>query len=242
MNVNLDLDDPLKDNWKEFLNKSKGSKGNIFLSWWGYVNAPIQSKLHWDFCWDGVKPRINLNPKKKTFVYAGKFADYGGINDLISLINSFKQKDVFFDFYGKDFHQALFNLSQIDSRVRIHGFVNDDVLEKACSEAWAFLNSRDVNFHGTRMIFPSKFLFYLKFKKPILSPPLPGVSPEYLLALTIIENNLNSEWLQAMYLIYNYTQEDFELYGENIENLLESRKIDNYSKKVNEYIINLNHL
>jgi hypothetical protein len=241
VNVNLDLDDPLKDNWKEFLNKSKGSQGNIFLSWWGYVNAPIKSKLHWDFCWDGAKPFINLIPKVKIFVYAGKFADYGGINDLISLISSFKEKDVFFDFYGKDYNQNLFTLSQFDSRVRIHGFVTDDVLEKACSEAWAFLNPRDVNFHGTRMIFPSKILFYLKFKKPILSPPLPGVSPEYLPALTLIENNSNTEWLQAMYLIYNYSEDDFKIYGENIENLLESRKIDNYSKKVNKFLINLNH-
>lgn len=80
-NVILYLDDPIKDNWKAFLSKSKGSEGNIFLPWWGYINIPIKPKLNWDFCWDGGKPLVNLNRNLKIFVYIEKFADYGGIND-----------------------------------------------------------------------------------------------------------------------------------------------------------------
>lgn len=94
------------------------------------------------------------------------------------------------------------------------------------------MNPLDINFYGTRIIFPSKILFYLKFKRPIYSPQLPGVSPKYSPALTLIENNLYAEWLQSKYLIYNYSEEDFKIYGERIENLLESRKIDNYRKKL----------
>ena len=180
VNVVLDLDDPMVDGWVAFKEATAASRGNVFLSWWGYCHAPGDAKLHLDGGWE-VAPAYSTaaSSDTKTFIYAGKFAGYGGIGEILEAIRGYSRPDVFFDFYGKGSCEQLSQLAAADPRVRIRGFVPDAELEEACRKAYAFLSPRDLDFQGTRMIFPSKLLFYLKFRKPVLSPLLPGLSPEY---------------------------------------------------------------
>jgi glycosyltransferase involved in cell wall biosynthesis len=194
VNVVLDLDDPMVDGWVAFKEATAASRGNVFLSWWGYCHAPGHAKLHLDGGWETApapappvaaapsapaRPFPPLAAQPKTFIYAGKFAGYGGIGEILEAIRGYPRTDVFFDFYGKGSCEQLSQLAASDPRVRIRGFVPDAELEEACRKAYAFLSPRDLDFQGTRMIFPSKLLFYLKFRKPVLSPLLPGLSPEY---------------------------------------------------------------
>jgi glycosyltransferase involved in cell wall biosynthesis len=190
VNVVLDLDDPTVDGWIAFKEATAASRGNVFLSWWGYCHAPGDAKLHLDGGWEatpapaGPAPACapSLPPPSalpKTFIYAGKFAGYGGIGEILDAIRQYPRQNVFFDFYGKGSCEELSQLAASDPRVRLRGFVPDAELEEACRKAYAFLSPRDLDFQGTRMIFPSKLLFYLKFRKPVLSPLLPGLSPEY---------------------------------------------------------------
>ena len=171
----LDLDDPLDDDWVSFERDINGSDGSVFLSWWGFSNSRVYPKIHLDSGWDGPLPIVN-EALDNNFLYAGKMSDEGGIGKLIDVINNFPDDSVYFDFYGKGKNEKLLQLAKVDKRVRLFGFVTDDQLKMACCKASVLLSPRDVDFQGTKMIFPSKILYYLKFGKPIISDRLPGLS------------------------------------------------------------------
>lgn len=225
VNIVLDLDDPTEDNWKRFLEDTEGSKGSVFLSWWGYENAPIKNKLHLDGGWDGELPAADSpdSNKEKIFIYAGKLADYGGINEIIAAIKELKAPDVFFDFYGKGSSPALNELAAADQRVRIRGFVSDAELDEACRTAMSFLSPRDINFHGTRMIFPSKLLFYLKYQQPVLAPMLPGVADDYKYVLLPPADSSAKAWADAMQQVLDMSQAEKEQRRDRIKQFITNK-------------------
>lgn len=235
VNVVLDLDDPTKDNWARFLKDTIGSKASIFLSWWGFQNAPIRNKLHLDGGWHGELPIIQKNGNK-ILLYAGKFAKFGGIQDIIDAIEIFPLEDVIFEFYGKDYYQPLTDLAIRDKRVHIMGFVSDEQLNRACMNATAFLSPREIDFQGTRMIFPSKILFYLKFQKPILSAMLPGLSPEYKEVLIAPLNNTPNDWALTMEKIIRFSEDDLTLIAEKSRKLLEKKKWENQAASLLKFM------
>jgi len=208
INIILDLDDPSVDNWKNFLSDTLGSDGSVFLSWWGYENAPIKNKFHLDCGWNGELPTVNYTDEIK-FIHAGKNAKYGGTDELIEVIRNCRLEYVSFHFYGKDSYSTLTQLAELDKRVVLHGFVSNEELDEACRNATAFLSPRELNFQGTKMIFPSKLLTYLKYQKPIISAILPGLSPDYSDLLIVPETNDSNGWNDAINKILNYTEIEF---------------------------------
>lgn len=240
INLVLDLDDPERDNWGNFLNSTNKAKGNVFLSWWGYVNAPINNKLHLDAGWDGKYPQIVYDSLPKRFVYAGKLSKEGGIDDLINTIRIFPRQDVQFDIFGKGNNPDLNSLASVDSRVKLHGFVTDDILDQVCRMATGFLSPRDTNFHGTKMVFPSKLLFYLKYRKPIVSSLLPGLSPEYHNILIIPDSNSPLDWSNAIDSIINKDTLNLKQLSERIDIFLESRLWNVQAQKLYDYVKSLN--
>lgn len=235
VNVVLDLDDPTIDNWAKFRKDTDCSQGSIFLSWWGYENAPISNKLHLDGGWSGELP-VNKFSNEKVFLYAGKLADYGGINEIINSIKDFSHDGVYFDFYGKGNNEKLNALAAVDHRVRIKGFVEDDVLDQACREATAFLSPRDISFQGTRMIFPSKLLFYLKYRKPVLSPMLPGLSPEYSNVLFQPKDTSSVGWVEAMKSVLNLSKQELSNLADRIGIFISQKRWEQQASRLVEFI------
>lgn len=199
VNIVLDFDDPEKDSWLGFKKLTNSTDGHVFLSWWGFKHAPVKNKLHLDSGWDGICcSNENVNYQTKIFIYAGKIADYGGITEIINSIKLFPNTDVRFDFYGNGEHEGLNELAKYDQRVIIKGFVSDEDLNIACQNAYAFLAPQDVNSSSNKLTFPSKILFYLKFKKPIISQTLPGLSPDYNSVLIHPSENTAIGWAKTM--------------------------------------------
>jgi len=236
INIVLDLDDPSEDKWGKFLNDTDGSFGSVFLSWWGYNNAPVRNKLHLDGGWDGELVDYD-EPEEKVFLYAGKMAKYGGILEVIDAINSFSAQNVRFEFYGKGTCKELEELAKKDPRVRINGFVSDDELDIACKKAFAFLSPRDREFQGTKMIFPSKILFYLKYLRPVITPSLPGLSPDYDDALVSLVNNSTEEWVSAMEGLLAESPEEKVKRQTAIATLMGRKKWEDQAQALKEFIL-----
>lgn len=238
INLILDLDDPIKDNWKKFLKDTIGSKGFIFLSWWGFLNSPVKSKMHLDGGWYGELPELEQN-NNIVFLYAGKFDVYGGIDEIINAILLIKDDNIVFEFYGKDYYQPLVDLSLHDNRVKLLGFVTDQELDAACRRVTAFLSPREYDFQGTKMIFPSKILFYLKYQKPIISALLPGVSPEYNDVLISPSDNTPQAWVDSMHKVIYFTKTEQNLIIEKSKLLLDKKEWKMQTQRVVEFIENL---
>lgn len=238
INLILDLDDPIIDNWEKFSKDTIGSKGFIFLSWWGFQNSPVKNKIHLDGGWSGKLPKPEQN-NNIVFLYAGKFDVYGGIDEIINAIQLIKDDNIVFEFYGKDYYQPLVDLSLIDSRVKLFGFVTDEQLDAACRKATAFLSPREFDFQGTKMIFPSKILFYLKYQKPIISALLPGLSPEYNEVLISPTDNTPKAWVDSMHKVICFTKTEQNLIIEKSKLLLHKKEWKMQTQRVVQFIENL---
>lgn len=235
INVVLDLDDPEIDNWSSFKKDTEGSQGAIFLSWWGFQNSPLQNNLHMDSGWSGVLPAYKI-PDKKVFIYAGKMAEYGGVNVLVEAIKRIDRSDIIFKFYGKGSNAKLNELARVDKRVELGGFVTDEELNRVCENAYAFLSPRDNNHQGTKMIFPSKILFYLKYQKPIISSFLPGMSPDYKNVLIEPDDDSVSAWKKEIEGICNYSSIDMKKVQEKTIILLEKKTWQKQGEKVLNFV------
>lgn len=222
INVILDLDDPEKDNWQKFLNDTSGASANIFLSWWGYNNAPGIKKLHLDCGWSGNLPKYKIN-HKKIIVYAGKMAEYGGINTIIEAIRLVKDPNVVFKFFGKGTNNKLTALAKIDCRIKVNGFVTDEELQSKCENAYAFLSPREMSHQGNKMIFPSKILYYLTFRKPVISPILPGVAPDYYNLLVVPKEDSIQAWADSINDVLDYSSSEQNTIKTKTEQFLDSK-------------------
>lgn len=233
--VVLDLDNPEKNNWQVFLNDSEGSRGCTFLSWWGYQNAPIENKHHMDCGWNGTLPEIKNN-ELKTFLYAGKYSKAGGLDEIINAITLFKDDNIVFEFYGKDHYPKLLELASDDKRVKVMGFVTDEELDIACQNATAFLSPREFDYQGTKMVFPSKILYYLKYRKPIISAMLPGLSPDYENLLVKPSENTPTAWAATMKEVLELSSTELAIIAEKTNTLLEKKKWKNQAASLINFI------
>ncbi len=238
VNLILDADDPRNDNWDFVKRKTSGSDASVLLSWWAYQNAPIDKKLHLDSGWTGSLPPNKIH-SEKIFLYAGKMLDDGSFKGLIETIEMIDDKSVFFDFYGKGTNHDLIKLSKENPNVRIRGFVTDEELDIACSQATAFLSPRDETNQENIMIFPSKILVYLKYKKPIISPILLGIAPEYNNVLLTTPHNTPKEWNDLINRIITNVDDIIEKTKTKTEELLEHKKWSSQTKRLITFISEL---
>lgn len=231
----LDLDDPSLDNWSFYSKETFRSWGSVFLSWWGYNNAPAKRKLHLDCGWSGKLPDTST-PSKKTIIYAGKLSALGGVDHFLQVIKLVNRHDVEFHFYGKGHSIALKNASLSDTRIKIKGYVTEEELDKACSKATAFVSPRDVESSQTKMVFPSKIMHYLKYRKPILSPSLPGISPEFTEVLFHPYSNDILDWKDAVDKVIDLPKPELEMLEKKVLKFLHKRTWSNLGLELLNFI------
>jgi glycosyltransferase involved in cell wall biosynthesis len=216
VNIVLDLDDPTPDCWKCFSHETREAAAAVFLSWWGFCNAPVERKLHLDGGWEGEFPDFQVS-RENVFVYAGSMWKYAGFEAVVDAIRLLPDKNVRFDFFGNGVHEDLQKLAAVDSRVCIRGFIPEAELKLECRKAMGFLCPRDLDHHGTKMIFPSKLLFYLMFQKPVITPQLPGLSPDYNAVLISPSASSPVGWRDAMKHVLALGAEERAMLGERIK-------------------------
>jgi len=241
VNMVLDLDDPARDNWNAFKHATRRASAAVFLSWWGFCNAPIKQKLHLDCGWEGDFPKVK-NSDNNVFVYCGSMGNFGGIRDIVEAIRIFPHNNVRFDFFGKGFNEELKRLAATDRRVRFCGFIPDAELEQECQKATAFLCPRNLEYQGTKMIFPSKLLFYLKFQKPVICPHIPGLSPDYYNVLISPPSNKPEDWTATMREVLALSEEAKNALSTRIRSFLLTKKWDLQAAKLIAFLKELNEL
>lgn len=151
----------------------------IFLSFYYYNKFKYKNKYFLDGgvnvsnfnCGDRVKG-------VKTIIYAGSQAKLTGIYDFIEIFKKFDNKNFELLIFGKIEDKGIIELVKNDSRIKLKGFVSSEELKEECKKAYAFINPRQNSTEGN-MTFPSKLLFYLQFRKPILSTNTFSLAPKY---------------------------------------------------------------
>ena len=94
----------------DYLRRTRMARGHVFLSWWGYQNAPVEHKLHLEGGWDGAV-LYPQNEVSDTFVYMGTISKLTGIDQLAKAIKLCRRKDIRFEFYGRGEEPELKSLA-----------------------------------------------------------------------------------------------------------------------------------
>ena len=190
----LDGDDPRGDNWKKLLHDNRYADGVVFLSWWMYKNYPVQNMplLHMDGGADGFKGILpsttNDHPqttKKYTLVHTGALDYWRGLDFMKEVVHQCKRTDVRFLFCGKCDKSKRWAEFGNDPRVEVMGLLPDGELDEICRNADVLLSVREPKVGDNAVNYPSKIPQYLSYGKPIVSTPVPSLSPEYSTVLEI---------------------------------------------------------
>jgi hypothetical protein len=181
--LNLDFDD-VGDNWSTFKNQAGDADGHLFLSHWGYENAPVHQKIHLDSGVSTLAENFGVCRKGNTVnvVYLGKLSKSGGLDILLALPQMISDPNVRFIYGGKGYSQDISKLNALaasDSRVDFRGFVEDSDVAELFECADVFINPRDPDAVVNDMVFPSKIMHYLQTGKTVVSTWTKGLDPIY---------------------------------------------------------------
>jgi glycosyltransferase involved in cell wall biosynthesis len=139
----------------------------------------------------------NKKKKNKIILYAGTIGGHAGVSYLIKAFNQIKNNRVELWLCGKGHDHDIEKLIDTDKRIKLFGYVSKKRLEELSNIADIFINPRKSD--GNETNFPSKILFYLPFKKPIISTRS-GLSPKYNNVLFL----LNDEKIETLINKINY--------------------------------------
>tara|TARA_Y100000389_G_scaffold143669_1_gene141971 strand:+ start:12121 stop:13212 length:1092 start_codon:yes stop_codon:yes gene_type:complete len=154
------------------------ASGYIYFNWEYYKKNKNKNALHID---GGVNSKSSylLNKKKnekKIILYAGTIGGHAGVSYLINAFHHVKDANAELWLCGKGNYFEIKKLVEKDNRIKFFGYVSRTQLEEKCRQTDIFVNPRKT--YGNDTNFPSKILFYLSFKKPIISTRS-GLSPKY---------------------------------------------------------------
>jgi len=169
------------------LKEPKDSSGYVYVNWNYYKkNKDKYNKIHID---GGINSRsVNPNLKKnknKIILYAGTIGGHAGVSYLIEAFNEVKVDNLELWLCGKGKYNEIQKFMYKNKSIKFLGYVSKKRLEKLCDEADIFVNPRPSI--GNETNFPSKILFYLSFKKPIISTRS-GLNPKYNKVLYLLRN------------------------------------------------------
>lgn len=178
----LDHADPVRDNWRHFLQATDGASGAVFVSDWAYRHAPVTCpRLHLD---GGVEhaaaPGGSPTTGVKRIVYSGKYSErYGGMGFLFAMFAAVPRADCELILTGKEVYGNLAPYLKQEPRARHLGHLSWDCLRQVYADAAVFVNPGSPDSTDNRMNFPSKLLDYLPWGKPIVSTWTAGMAEEY---------------------------------------------------------------
>lgn len=152
----------------------------LFLSYDYYCRFNEGEKYFLD---GGVEPKTlksqnSKNSNLKILLYAGSQSKITGIEEFILFFSQLNDNKYELHIYGKGNNPNIKSAAIKNSKIKLFGFVSNEVLDKACCSADAFVNPRSSNDEANNT-FPSKLLLYLSYKKPIISTDVPGISSKY---------------------------------------------------------------
>ncbi|MDB9986895.1 glycosyltransferase [Candidatus Pelagibacter sp.] len=168
----------------------KKSNGYVFLSWRYFKEIKIKEPKY--FLDGGINEISNKknkkikNKKNKIILYSGTIGGHTGLEILIKAFKKIKLNNLELWICGQGNDKKIESLLKEDKRIKFFGFVSNSKLIKICSQADIFVNPRPININQYN--FPSKLLFYLNFKKPIISTRC-GLNPKYDKVIYFLKND-----------------------------------------------------
>lgn len=217
--------------------KAKGRPdGTVFLSYGYYQKYKRAEKYFLD---GGVSPKLKnefVPGKPRYILFAGALNKWTGITEFAKTYTRICN-DIPFELelhiYGKGEDKFLKQLAMENERIKLFGFVSSAELDKACSEAFLFVNPRPVKIRNGENNFPSKLLMYLSYGKPVLSTKTGGLAPKYDQVLNYF--NSESELLETI-----HTLSDEQNFKARVQQIEEFVYLNNWNKQVSELLIQIN--
>ena len=227
--LNLDFDD-VGGEWQHFLNDAGDADGHLFLSHWGYENAPVQHKIHLDSGVSGLAGGFGCREQSETvnIVYLGKLSKSGGLDSLLALPQLITAENVRFIYGGKGYPEAVSKLNALaasDPRVDFRGFVEDDDVAGLYELADVFINPRDPDDVVNDMVFPSKIMHYLQTGKTVVSTWTKGLDPVYRDLMLIAKTPTIQDFVNAAIEAVEETKEQRSIRSERIAQFLSSSRL-----------------
>jgi hypothetical protein len=151
---------------------------NVYLSYDFFIRSRKMHKI----CFPGgitrrEFPQGGRNPKK-VLLYAGSYTKWTGVLDVVGWFLAKVIDDGWeLHLYGRASQDVIDKIKGCE-RIRFHGLVDNDTLETACQCADAFIDPRPIQVEEGDNNFPSKLLYYLGFKRPILSTKVRTIHPD----------------------------------------------------------------
>jgi hypothetical protein len=135
-------------------------------------------------------------------LYAGSITKWTGIEDfIINYHNVLNDFDLELHIYGKGESKIISEIAKYNTKIKFIGYVDDNTLDKACKNAFAFINPRPLNVLNGDNNFPSKILYYLSYSKPILSTLTLGLSSDLSKILTLYNPSNDQDIIRCLELI-----------------------------------------
>ena len=157
---------------------------NLFLSFDYFKRSTSKNSFFFeggiDLIPDNKVDRVSRNDKSLNMLFVGMLSDHSGIFSFIEKCGEhLKEENVILNICGSGDVNRLNKFIISNPNIRYLGFLSEPELVKQCHKIDFFLNPRPIHGNYNENNFPSKVLYYLRFKKPILSSKAKGFSPEY---------------------------------------------------------------
>lgn len=162
-----------------------GADGYVFLAWSYYQakSGVLAPSIHIDGGIPDIKQPAACQEsscgREKVLMYMGALTPHGGVSQLARAFNKLSNDQMRLWICGRGENPELAQLAEIDPRIKVLGFLEEDELNEVAGAAFAFANPRSNSFAPNKLNYPSKLLHYLAYGKPIISSFTDGVSPEY---------------------------------------------------------------
>lgn len=172
----------------------------------------------------------------RNVVYAGNISKLTGIVEFATLFNQIDFDRMGLELfelhiYGKGEDKLLNSLASINPRIKVFGFVQDELLKIAMQEAWLFVNPRNLMEESIQNTFPSKILEYIRYGKPIISTKSRGISDKYDAFLFYYESENLMSLLDTFYKIESFDEKSRIEIGETAMEFCNSNSWKNITSK-----------
>lgn len=206
-----------------------GADGYVYLAWSYFesISAP-GPKIHID----GGVPDINFTVDQnsgavqfrqaKILMYMGALTPHGGSTLLARAFHLLRDEDIQLWICGRGENAELARLAEVDTRIKLMGFVSEDELNELADEATAFVNPRPSDFEPNKLNYPSKVLHYLAYGKPVISTFTDGISPDYADVLIPIPEETEESLSVTIQNVLNMSEKDYNVMRARIVNFHET--------------------
>ena len=204
---------------------------HVFFSHYSYITSEVECKYNY-FGGCEVSTISNQNQINKTLIekpyimYCGTVDESRDIELMIKSFSSF-DRNIKLLITGKNRGMQLEN----NSNVEFLGFLPPDMLDELCKNAICFLNPRSQKNKDNLHNFPSKILFYLKYRKPIISSKQVSIPKYFDSVIDYVDDDVAS-WSDKISNVIKLDESEIYIKQNKIDNFIKKHSWRNNTRKL----------